>query len=98
MSSIAIEQLLQDGQRKLCGFVWIDDRSRSNCFAHYASKERFYSHNFAAKNLVVFFLLLLFFSTFHIKVQHFCFLLKQFFENVKKKKFTVGGFKRGSVG
>ena len=42
---------------------------------------------FAAKNLVAF---LLFFITFHNKVQLFCFLLKQFFENVKKK-FTVGG-------
>ena len=31
-------------------------------------------------------------STCHIKVKLFCFLLKQFFENVKKKKFTVGGF------
>ena len=31
------------------------------------------------------------FSTFHIKVQLFCFLLKQFFENVKKKKKKVYG-------
>ena len=31
-----------------------------------------------------------FFCTFDIKVQHFCFLLKQFFENVKKK-FKVEG-------
>ena len=35
---------------------------------------------FAAKNFLVFVV----FSTFHIKVQLFCFLLKQFFENVKK--------------
>ena len=43
---------------------------------------------FAAKNLVVF---LLFFSTFDIKVQLFCFLLKQFFENVKKVNVLGGG-------
>ena len=40
---------------------------------------------FAAKNLVVFFFLFcFFFSIFDIKEQHFCFLLKHFFENVKK--------------
>ena len=38
---------------------------------------------FAAKNLVVFFIV---FSTFVL----FCFLLKQFFENVKKKKKVYG--------
>ena len=42
---------------------------------------------FATKNLVVF-------STFHIKVQLFCFLLKQFFENVKKKVYGWGVLER----
>ena len=47
---------------------------------------------FAAKNLFFFFFFFLFFffvvvvvfSIFDIKVQLFCFLLKHFFENVKK--------------
>ena len=43
---------------------------------------------FAAKNLVVF-------STFDIKVQLFCFLLKQCFENVKKKSLRSGFFREG---
>ena len=45
---------------------------------------------FAAKNLVVF-------STFHIKVQLFCFLLKQFFENMKKS-LRSGDFREGRSG
>ena len=32
----------------------------------------------------------MFFSTFHIKVQLFCFPLKQYFENVTKKNYGRG--------
>ena len=42
---------------------------------------------FAANLVVCLFVVVFFvvvFSTFHIKVQLFCFLLKRFFENVKK--------------
>ena len=39
-------------------------------------------------------LLFVVFSTFHIKVQLFCFLLKQFFENVKKKVYGQGALER----
>ena len=49
---------------------------------HYASKARFYSHNKCLPLRTWLFSVV--FSTLDIKVQLFCFLLKQFFENMKK--------------
>ena len=59
---------------------------------HYASKVRFYSHNYCLPLRTWLFFVV--FSTFHIKVQLFCFLLKQFFEIVKKKSLRSGGLER----
>ena len=49
---------------------------------HYASKAQFYSHNLRLPLRTWLFFVV--FCTFGINVQLFCFLLKQFFENVKK--------------
>ena len=59
---------------------------------HYASKARFYSQ-YKCLPLRTWLFFLVFFSTFHIKVQLFCFLLK-FFENVKKKVYGHGVLER----
>ena len=58
---------------------------------HYSSKAQFYSHNKCLPLRTYLVVFCCFFSTFDIKVQFFCFLLKQFFENVKTSLRRGGG-------